>query len=97
MLIVRLLARGSALEHMMPVGECLRKRYAPASANAEDLELHLASSLFRVFRKASARLEYIEFRQDKAFDGLRERRPVARIVFLTTFDDNPFEQWRTCE
>jgi hypothetical protein len=29
MLIVRLLARGSVHEHMMPVGECLRTRYVP--------------------------------------------------------------------
>src|SRR5215204_880122 len=47
MLIVRLLARSSAQEHMMPVGERQRTRYAPVSSNTEEFERHLASSLFR--------------------------------------------------
>jgi hypothetical protein len=37
----------------MPVGECLRTRYAPASSNTEELERLLASSLFRVAESLS--------------------------------------------
>lgn len=37
----------------------------------------------------------LAYGQDKASDGLRERRPVVPIRFLTTVDDNPCEQRRT--
>jgi hypothetical protein len=53
MLIVRLLARSSTQEHMMPAGERQRTRYAPVSSNTEELERHLASSLFRAAESLS--------------------------------------------
>jgi hypothetical protein len=37
----------------MPVGERLRTRYAPVSSNTEELERHLASSLFRAAESLS--------------------------------------------
>src|SRR5215208_6720381 len=91
MFIVRLLARGSAHEHMMPVGGLQRTRYAPVSSNTGELEPHLASILPRL-QKVLTCPEYIEYWQDDAADGLRERRTVVPIMFLTRVDDNPCEQ-----
>ena len=75
----------------MPVGELLHIRYAPVSSNTEVLEPHLASSLFRVAEVLTC-LEYIEYRQVNAADGLRVRRTVVPIMFLSRVDDNPCEQ-----
>jgi hypothetical protein len=38
---------------MMPAGERQRTRYAPVSSNTDELERHLASSLFRAAENLS--------------------------------------------
>jgi hypothetical protein len=90
MLIVRLLTRGSAHEHMMPVGECLRTRYAPASSNTEELEHLLASSLFGVAESLSLSEVQMSMEKIKHLTAFgREAGSSDRV--LEKFDDN------TCE